>query len=505
MNRKLFTSGLFIVVGLLLGRITGFGREFFMAYKLGTSEFADVAVILLTLPDYLVAVLTAGGLSYALLPEFKRLPQLRAEALYAQSCLLIGLIYGVVTICLIFAASHLVYLLAPGITEIMHLKATELIKLSLWVIPLSALTGITTAYLQSSERFMVTSLATPLFNTMVLLGLIYVGQSYEELRYLTYFILGAALLRWLSQLFRVPFRSYRLQNFFTWEITTPLLKNYFLITLSSLSIIIFPQLLRLFGSFTGTGSLAKLSYALKISEIPLGIFLTSLSILLFPKFAEHFKRDEKTVSQEGMLLLRNAIKLIAITGLASVMVMIVFAEDLSKWAYGWGNISEATLLELGFYIAIALIGILPQGLSSLLICVYTAKADAKPLLYINIAGSILLGAGCFCVKSFGLSSIIFIYVVNNYFICAAQLYYLVRRHHIVVVHKPMIRELVISLGAMLTLLLPLAWSASFYELASLGRFLHVLFFSPLVLTAGLIAVTDFRKYALNQVKRREQR
>lgn len=501
MNKKLFTSGLFIVAGLLLGRITGFGREFLMAYKFGTTEFADVAVILFTIPDFLVGLLTVGGFSYALLPEFKRLPQARAEALYAQSSLLVGVSYSLITVFLIYCSSTLVYLLAPGITSELNIQASRLIELSLWVIPFSALTGITTAYLQSEERFVVTSLATPIFNTILLLGLLYVGQSYEEFRYLAYFILLAAFLRWVSQLSRIPLRSYKFKNIFAWEMPKSLFKNYFLITLSSYAVFIFPQILRFFGSFAGTGSLAKLSYTLKMSELPLGVFLTSLSILLFPKFAEHFKRDTQEVSDEGVKLLRNATKLITITGIACVMVMIVFAEDLTRWAYGWGKMEESALIEVAFLIALGLIGIAPQGISSLLICVYNAKADAKPLLYMNLVGIVFLCGGCFLSLPLGLTGILYVYILNSYFICALQLFYLAKRHNVIVIQKVFFKELLLSLAAMLTILLPVALSAALYDVGSLTRFILLMCFSPFVLAAGLIVVSDFRHYAFRLLKR----
>ena len=57
MLKKILLSSLYLNIGLLLGRLTGFVREAFVAANYGVSEKADIVVLMLTVPDLLVAIL----------------------------------------------------------------------------------------------------------------------------------------------------------------------------------------------------------------------------------------------------------------------------------------------------------------------------------------------------------------------------------------------------------------------------------------------------------------
>src|SRR5882724_10982489 len=55
---------------LLVSRLLGLLRESVQAAAFGTSALADVAVLMLTLPDWLAGVLASGALAYVLVPAW---------------------------------------------------------------------------------------------------------------------------------------------------------------------------------------------------------------------------------------------------------------------------------------------------------------------------------------------------------------------------------------------------------------------------------------------------
>lgn len=65
-QRSLLSAGLFLSLALMAGRLAGFGREVLLASSLGLSEQADIAIVLLTVPDLLVNLLLSGGIGVAL-------------------------------------------------------------------------------------------------------------------------------------------------------------------------------------------------------------------------------------------------------------------------------------------------------------------------------------------------------------------------------------------------------------------------------------------------------
>jgi len=60
MFKALLVSSLFLNLGLLLGRLSVFAREAFIASAYGATAKADIVVLMLTAPDLLVGILMGG-------------------------------------------------------------------------------------------------------------------------------------------------------------------------------------------------------------------------------------------------------------------------------------------------------------------------------------------------------------------------------------------------------------------------------------------------------------
>ena len=75
---------------LLASRLLGLARESAQAAAFGTSGLGDVAVLMLTLPDWLAGLLASGALAYVLLPHWARQP--RAAQRATQRALALGLL-----------------------------------------------------------------------------------------------------------------------------------------------------------------------------------------------------------------------------------------------------------------------------------------------------------------------------------------------------------------------------------------------------------------------------
>src|SRR5690349_16537884 len=65
-------AGLLSLSLLLASRLLGLARESVQAAVFGATGLGDVAVLMLTLPDWLAGVLASGGLAYALLPAWAK-------------------------------------------------------------------------------------------------------------------------------------------------------------------------------------------------------------------------------------------------------------------------------------------------------------------------------------------------------------------------------------------------------------------------------------------------
>ena len=73
-------AGAVSLVLLLASRLLGLARESAQAAAFGTSGLADVAVLMLTLPDWLAGMLASGALAYVWVPAWAGSPASRVKA-----------------------------------------------------------------------------------------------------------------------------------------------------------------------------------------------------------------------------------------------------------------------------------------------------------------------------------------------------------------------------------------------------------------------------------------
>lgn len=84
-----------------------------MANIFGVLAEADIAIFLLTLPDFLVSMLVAGALSVALIPEFKQFSKQQASSLFIQVSLIAVTAFSALVASLIYFSDIVVTRFAP--------------------------------------------------------------------------------------------------------------------------------------------------------------------------------------------------------------------------------------------------------------------------------------------------------------------------------------------------------------------------------------------------------
>jgi putative peptidoglycan lipid II flippase len=116
-------------LGIMAGRAAGFVRESSIAAVNGAGEKADIAVLMLTVPDFLVNVLMGGALSVALIPELKALGEKAANWLFVQSSFFVGGAFLILVLLLQSFCSYLVRLLVPGFSQASLESAVPMVSL----------------------------------------------------------------------------------------------------------------------------------------------------------------------------------------------------------------------------------------------------------------------------------------------------------------------------------------------------------------------------------------
>ena len=423
--KKLWYSGAVIAIGVLLGRLAGFFREATLAAKLGVTQNADVAVALLSLPDVFINLLVGGAMAAALVPSFKRLDHHEKQVLFLQSSLLSIGIFSLLAIILSVTSQYWLRLLAPGVP---NSAINSLIKHAIWMLPLTAAAGVSTAYLQAQEKFFIPALGTLIFNLTIIYGLLAADNTTAMLSLLPTTILIGAALRWGSQLNCLNWQALISNLGHKLLIDLALFKRYWQAMFAAGLLFLLPPIAAALASTYGPGQMAAFNYANKLVQLPVGMCLSIFSVVLLPKFSEQFASGNKVAAID---LLRKSVLLIFILSFAIVSAAIVAAPDLVTLIFGRGAVTTVQIQHISVMFQFLLLSLPAQGISSLLLSFYNAYQDTRTPFYISLFGVTGFIVLVCSLPSLNMPLIAALFALTYWLIALLQIWQLHKRHQIV--------------------------------------------------------------------------
>tara|TARA_B100000787_G_C16181279_1_gene291962 strand:+ start:385 stop:1827 length:1443 start_codon:yes stop_codon:yes gene_type:complete len=403
-----------------LGRLSGFIRESFVAATFGVSSEADVTLLMLTVPDLLVNILVGGAMGAVLIPEFKANPDFSRKLLF-QVAVFFGVLFTIVSAFLYLNSSLLVEVFAPGFEGEKKLNASTSLSWVIWLVPLTILAGITTAYLHSKDQFAIASLGTLIMNSSIISGLFLVQLGLGSVYWVALFVLLGGFLRLSSQIVFVGLNWAPVSSFDSILLSRKILWRYVGAISSGSILLIIPVLVRAFSSFLGEGSLAVMNYSNRLIEFPLAIAITVLSVSLFPRLSESFLTNRNLYKNlicygsQGVLGISILIMITLLT-LSSYYIDIVF---------NYGNMKYEDLIAINQVISVGLFVLPLQGMAVFLSAVFYSQKNTKTPLMINCIGLLVFYLTYTSnVFGFELSSIMMSMVCGYGFIFILQIFLL---------------------------------------------------------------------------------
>ena len=338
---------------LLAGRLTGLLREIQLAAAFGVTADADVAVLLLTLPDLLVNLLLSGGLSAALVPRFRSLLPAEADALFRRALLVALTVFTALAVLLLAWPRGVFSLLAPGLRHQADLPSAITLALLASALPLTAASGVATAYLNAGHRFFLAGCGTLIFNLGVLIGLS-LGQAMgQTMLALCIGISAGALMRAASQFAALPSNVWRgtaaksgLDRSFG--------QAFFAATLSASLMLLVPVLVRSMASTLGSGVISSFNYALKLVELPVGILISSIATVALSCLSEREAAGDRSgaLAVAGYHLRRSLLLALAVTVLGAW-----FSAPIVRIVLARGAMHPQSLLSVAGLFQIAVLGV----------------------------------------------------------------------------------------------------------------------------------------------------
>lgn len=372
----MWVQSIVLAAAILSGRVSGLFRDFALARNFGVSRESDIAFTLLALPDLLTNILLSGGLVAALIPSLRNAGQETRRLLFWQCTVVVALTFSVPAATVVALPRVWFALLAPGVR-------LEDIQYQLWIlglvacaIPLTAVSAVTTAVLNSEERYLLAGCGTLFYNITIILLL----PPAEEFKYLSLLALSTGILvgagvRYGSQLIALG-KSYR-QSLkiigFESQLTGGLMRA-FVSGLSATSIVaLLPMTIRAFASLLGEGKLTAFAYSIKLAELPSGVLATALVTTLYTKLCDAFCRNDQV---RYTVLLNEHLQRSYLLATSVSLCGLQFVDLLVPVVLGFRGISQTQLLEISQLCGIAMLSVPWVCSSSILLAAHNARNNS---------------------------------------------------------------------------------------------------------------------------------
>lgn len=389
----LWKAGVISLVLLLASRLLGVAREAAQAAAFGVSGAADVAVLMLTLPDWLTGLLASGALSYVLLPHWAR--QTPVEQAVTQRRVAMALLVGggALALSIILLQRPIALLLMKGLPEAFQGMAGSGLIWAALALPVSLLGALWGTRLQNEHDLPGMYAGSLVVNGGIIFALLILAGGANAALDQAINWLGLALL--ISMLSRLAWLRWRL-----WRVSTatgiselrpgavaslPGWRIWFWAILASGLPLALPFVARSLASSTGEGSLASFNYAWKLVELPLILVVQLVASLTFPKISRAFAERRNPAE-----FVRNAFVLTWTLACAATAALLVGAPAIAQLMFGWGRMEQDAVMRIANWSMVGAWSLLPQALTAVGLTVLAVKNQMHAAVAAYFTGLLVL-------------------------------------------------------------------------------------------------------------------
>ncbi len=392
-----FLKNVIVISGsTALSRIFGLIRDVAIAHLFGASRAYDAYLIAFMIPHLLRRLLAEGALSSAFIPIFtERITKDGPDSAhrFANTVFTAALIFfpGLAALGILFAPLYVPFF-ADGFSAEQLDLTIRLTQITFPFIALVGLAAIVMGVLNSYERFFAPAFAPVLFNIGVILSAFALLSFFTEP---IYALAVGVLVGGLGQLlFQIPYLKdtwrYRPQLDLRDEGLHKLLK-LMLPSVVGLAIFQINSIVdNKLASHLAEGSISALQYAIRLFQLPLGLFVVSVGSVILPKLAaQAAQKDAQSFAQT----LRESAKFSLFILLPATAGLFALAQPIIQVLFEHGNFtSEDTQLTV-YALINYLPGLIGYGIAYLLTRAFYALQDTRtPLLVgaVTVALNVIL-------------------------------------------------------------------------------------------------------------------
>jgi putative peptidoglycan lipid II flippase len=368
-------AGVLSLVLLFASRLAGLVRESALAAAFGASGLGDVAVLMLTLPDWLSSVLAGGALAYVLLPAWAHEDAGRVAATQRRvGRMLLGL-GAVLAVGLVLARGPVLQSLAGGVPADLQRQAEGALVWSALALPLALWAGLGVTRLQHERDFLGLYSASLVVNGVLIATLAIVAFLAPPAATIGLgiglLLAMAARLVWLHQRQR-PFRR---EPGLADSDALPAVPIWIWSAAAVGLPLALPFVARSLASGQGAGALATFNYAWKLVELPLLLAVQLVGTLALGPISNSLRSGQTGAEADAPM--RRGFALAWTLACASVAGLLLAAPAVAQLLFGWGRMQPEALASVARWGFIGSWSLLPQALITIALAVLAAQGRMR--------------------------------------------------------------------------------------------------------------------------------
>jgi putative peptidoglycan lipid II flippase len=390
-------TSIVLMILAVISQGSGFLRELVLSFHYGASNISDAYLISLTIPMVIFAFI-GRALSTSYIPVFGRVSEENENKALLFTNNLITILFSVtaiiIFICIIFTP-QLVNIFASGFNKETNDLASSFTRISLFGLLSMIITNVLTSYLQYKNKYYTPALVGISMNIVIIIST-YISIMFNNV----YLLSIGTLIAMVSQVFlllpkayaigfryslKLNFKDEDVQNIF--KLSIPVILG---VAVNEINVLVD----RTLASQIVVGGISALNYANKMNGFIYGIFVFSITAILFPKMVKKIKEGKKADSLE---YLKKSIFGVNILVIPASIGLMIFSTQIVQLLYGRGEFGQQAVALTSSTLFFYSIGIIAISLRQVISKAFYALDDTKtPMfnaiigLFINIVLNIIL-------------------------------------------------------------------------------------------------------------------
>ncbi len=332
---------------VLLSRVLGYIRDFFIAIYLGSGTLADAFFVAFRIPNTFRRLFSEGTFNAAFVPSYsselikgKKNSNSFANTIF--NLLLLGLFFTILII-EIFMPTF-IKIIAPGFTnnsEKFNI-AIDLTRITFPFLFFISLASFFSAILNSHNRFAASAAAPIILNILLIICLLYAENLNENLvYYLSYTVTFAGAIQFIFLLLFV--KKYFVININFNLAINKKVKKFFSKLLPSVFSSGVTQINILVGTIIASfqaSAVSYLYYADRIYQINLAVAGIAIGTVILPNLSRHIRNNK---SQKTIELQNKALELSLFLSLPASFALIIGSEQITSALFGYGSFDNKSV------------------------------------------------------------------------------------------------------------------------------------------------------------------